>query len=281
MNAVEKYYENNTRWFLKLGAHHKTQCIHRSVWGEGVTTKEEAVNYVNRLVLSELQKLNNGLNNTPPNVVDLGCGVGGSVFYLARHEPTANYYGITISAKQASIAQNIAQTLNMEGNCQFIPGDYHQLPDSLPDANLAYAIEAFSHSTDPETFFEQIGKKLHKGDKLIICDDICSEKPLGKDGEKYINRFKDGWIIGTLTTVSSLERMAALYNFKLVDNRKLSNQLELGRPRDKFIKLVVSLLHRFSKHSSYLKSLVGGDALQTNLMKGWIEYRFLIFEKQG
>jgi hypothetical protein len=80
--AVRTYYERNTRLFLALGFGGKARAIHRAVWAEGVRGAEEAFNTTNRLVLHEAERL---AAVTPLKVLDLGCGVGGSLFYLARH----------------------------------------------------------------------------------------------------------------------------------------------------------------------------------------------------
>ena len=149
VDAVKSYYDNNTNLFLQLGAHYATQNIHRSVWGKGVETKEASVNYVNHLVLNQIHQL----AVPTPTILDLGCGVGGSLYYLAQHQPDNQYYGITISPNQVQVAHKIGMSLGLDTTCHISEGDYHQLPTHLPKVELAYAIESFLHATNPTAFF--------------------------------------------------------------------------------------------------------------------------------
>jgi hypothetical protein len=74
---VETYYDRNTSRFLKYDPHYGTYGIHREVWGNGVVTPQDAFNFVNLSILNLIKK------HQSEFIIDLGCGVGGSLFYLA------------------------------------------------------------------------------------------------------------------------------------------------------------------------------------------------------
>jgi hypothetical protein len=52
MTAVREYYEANTGKFLLFGAE---GAIHRELWAERVTSREQAVHHVHELMLAELR----------------------------------------------------------------------------------------------------------------------------------------------------------------------------------------------------------------------------------
>src|SRR5690606_35863809 len=141
--AVKKYYDNNTGYFLSLGTGKKNKSIHRAVWGEGVQNRNEAQEYAHRLILQNLASLP---KKDDLHILDLGCGVGSTLFYLAEKYPDkAQYTGITISTKQVEIAKEINQQLGF--SCQFVAADFLHLP-AMPPVDFAYTIEAFIHAPD-------------------------------------------------------------------------------------------------------------------------------------
>src|SRR5690606_13393473 len=103
-SLVQRYYDANTRRFLAFGQGGNVGAIHRGVRGPGVTSRAESFNYVNELVLRRLRSLADDGAVSRPRVVDLGCGVGASLIYLAERH-AIDGLGITLSTLQAEIAR--------------------------------------------------------------------------------------------------------------------------------------------------------------------------------
>jgi cyclopropane fatty-acyl-phospholipid synthase-like methyltransferase len=85
LDGVRRYYEQNTRLFMALGNDRAMHTIHRALWAEGVHDLESALNYSSELILAEIRSYERDHPTQALTVLDLGCGVGGSLFYLARH----------------------------------------------------------------------------------------------------------------------------------------------------------------------------------------------------
>src|SRR5580765_4303535 len=100
---VRDYYDRHTSKFVALGQGGSVGAIHRAVWGPGVRRAEDAFRYVENQVADRLRRL--PLDIDTPHVVDLGCGVGASLTYLAEQLPSISGTGITLSPVQARIAQ--------------------------------------------------------------------------------------------------------------------------------------------------------------------------------
>ena len=279
--SVKKYYDNNTGFFLKLGQNANSQNIHSALWAEGVDELSVAINYSNELIFQELSKLQSLNKNQTLRVLDLGCGVGSGLFYLANKlTNSTQFYGITISAKQAQIAHDHIRQMQQQ-HCFIFEGDFQKLDDRIPMVDIAYAIEAFIHSPDADVFFQQISSKLKPGGKLIIIDDVATHS-LARYSSKegfILEEFKKNWMGASLLTEKKIRELAIKHHISLSKNKNLTSYLPLNRPRDIFIRILLKFTKSIFKKNDYFKSLIGGDARQKALLRNLISYQLLIFEK--
>lgn len=262
---VAAYYDSNTASFTKTGQ--GAASIRRAIWSEGVTNREDAFRVIDRRVLEKLQ-----LTPEPRRVVDLGCGVGSSLLWLDERVPMLGI-GVTVSIEQARIAERAFAGRN---GLTAIHASYTELPDSIQDVQLAFAIESFAHAPSPAAFFEPIASRLRSGAHLMVCDDFLG--PV-RD-EKLIADFQFGWVAASLVTPTEAARVAGEFGLELVANDDFTSQLELGRPRDRLLDVVVALGKPFKPKSWLFRSWRGGVALQSALKKRAIEHRLLTFVKK-
>ena len=211
--------------------------------------------------------------------------VGSSLFYLSeRFEGEGEFTGVTISPLQAELAEARRQELIPNKKCRFLAGDFLNLPD-LPQQHLGYAIEAFVHAANPEHFFQEAGKVIQAGGKLVLVDDFLSEKAesaemLNQQARRWLKDFRAGWLAKSLISVEQLSDFAAKAGFSLAKNRNLTPYMEIGRLRDQFIGLMIRFAGPAMRRSTYFRSLTGGYAKQQCLKTGLVSYRQLILEKR-
>jgi len=276
LQDVKKYYERNTKNFQRHGQ--SGLSIHRAVWGPGVTTRNSAVHFVEDLILAELRYF-----EPNPKVLDMGCGVGASLLYIAKRLAIVGE-GVTISPLQASQAAELFESARMHTlRCR--SGNFLALPSDIHDVDLAFSIEAFVHSPDAEGYFSQAARVVRPGGKLIICDDFLSQRaalnPSAKEWE-WLQEFRAGWKIGSLVTVDNAREIALTAGFTLVSVLDLTEFLELRRPRDMFISLLVSIGKCLGyRGGDYWSALTGGNALQLATRSGAMGYQYLLFERKG
>jgi len=271
---VRRYYDNNAAAFERLGQ--GGASIHRAVWGPGVSTRKEAFHHVDELILDTLPP-----DLAKPAIVDLGCGLGASLIYLAGRIDMSGE-GITISAAQAARAAEIIAEAGAGERVRCREGDFLSLPEDLVGkADLAFSIEAFIHSPDAGRYFEQAARALRPGGKLVVCDDFLNSAapPDTPRGRRWMEEFRVGWHAGSLLTVDQVREVAAGHGLKLARELDLTAHLELRRPRDRWISLLVRLGRVFGPSGPYWQSLVGGNALQWALLNGLLSYRFLELRK--
>ena len=132
----------------------------------------------------------------------------------------------------------------------------------------------------PTRFFSQCRKLVQPGGLLLICDDFKrpTDAPAAR---RAIERFTRGWHINTLLDRDQLQALAQEAGFEHDSTIDLSSYLELNRPRDRAIKVLIALAGWIPVHWSRLDNLVGGSALQECLERGWIGYDLALFERVG
>lgn len=276
---IKRYYDHNTRLFLAVGGSRRVRTIHRALWAPGVRTREQALDAIHTLVREQI-----GLLDTDtPHVLDLGCGVGGSLFSLAQKLPPCwRGTGATISPVQFELAQEFARQRGLAESLTFLDADFLHLPD-FPPVDLAFAIESFSLNADEPAFFSSAARVLRPGGRLVIVDDFLTEHgadyALSAREAGWLETFRRGWHAAGLGTPILAAKCARAAGLNLLVDRDLTPMLRLNTLRDRAVRLSVQLGRFLRLKGLYWDSLYGGDALQRCLEHDLISYRLLSFTR--
>jgi tocopherol O-methyltransferase len=274
--AIRRYYDRHTPGFLKFGQGGAEGTIHRAVWGPGVTDRRQAFHYVDDLLVDLVRQLAEKSPH-PLHVLDLGCGVGSSLCYLAARLPILGT-GVTISPVQASLASDRIRTAGLSSRVTCVEGDYTALDRGIEPADLAFAIESFVHGPSAARFLAECARVLRPGGLLAICDDFKGPRA-GPEAERTLDRFRRGWRINTLLSRDELVQAAQDAGFELQSATDLTSWLELGRPRDRAVTLLDLACRWFPPAADAFGHLIGGSALQVCLARGWINYEFVVLRR--
>jgi len=140
------------------------------------------------------------------NVFDAGCGLGVASMYFARKVPGTTYYGVTISKRQADIANELIKNNKLENKVFVKQGNYHDLDDPNNFFDKAFFFESSCYSSNIFTLVNQIARIL-KNDGTLLIKDI------------FLSKNREDLSIEELKEVSSLENTYKL-NLSSVNDMK-------------------------------------------------------------
>jgi tocopherol O-methyltransferase len=129
-------------------------------------------------------------------VLDAGCGVGGTVFHLAKRFPALRFIGVNISGKQVQLARQFCpQELSMAGTVDFVVSDYASMPLADRSVDAVYAVESLCHATSKEEVLSELHRVLVPGGLLLIMDYFVNLPPPSPQMQLELELFCSGWAV--------------------------------------------------------------------------------------
>ena len=106
--------------------------------------------------------------NAPQNILDVGCGIGGSSLYLAD-KFAAEVTGITLSPRQVSRARERAISAGLEESVEFQLANALKMPFADNSFDLVWSLESGEHMPDKAQFLAECYRVLKPGGKLLLA----------------------------------------------------------------------------------------------------------------
>lgn len=160
---VADYYNQTLNHYQNWWKLNRNLAVHYGIWDKDTRTFKESLANTNR-VLMEIAKVSEG-----EMILDAGCGVGGSAFYLAKHR-NAKVTGITLSEKQYTYAITKCNELGLDNLVNFKIEDFSKTKFKDSSFDLVWAIESITSAQNKELFATEAIRILKPGGRLIIAD---------------------------------------------------------------------------------------------------------------
>ncbi len=281
--AVRDYYDLNTPVFSHLGSSGKVRSIHRALWPPGVKHIDPALNVSNELILQTLLPLAGSAGTTPCRVADLGCGLGGTLFFVLEHFPgPVQGYGLTLSHVQARVARRFLNDYAGQLNGIILTANYMD-PPLAANLDAAFEIEAFAHTSDPAGFFAATAGRLRPGGRLVMIDDFLTDArpPANLNHRQWLHAFRRGWRVPGLRDLAWVLSEACQHRLNLVHERSLAPWLRFRTLPALMTNWLLRTGFEMPVTHPLWPSMLGSLALQHCLKAGLVDYRLLVFEKQN
>ncbi len=117
-------------------------------------------------------------------VLDVGSGIGGAAFHLAK-KYGAKVTGIDLAEEMVAVAHEQAQALGMSDTVNFILGDVLEEQFAEP-FDIIWSRDAFMHIPDKARLFARLYALSAPGGRLVITDYARGKTPGSPEFEKYI-----------------------------------------------------------------------------------------------
>ncbi|XP_067877545.1 phosphoethanolamine methyltransferase isoform X2 [Heterodontus francisci] len=128
------------------------------------------------------------------SVLDIGCGIGGSDFYMAKNYGV-EVLGVDLSSNMVEIAMERAVTENTS-LVQFEIGDATKRVFGENSFDVIYSRDTILHIADKEELLSKFYAWLKPGGKLLITDYCCGDVPWSPHFQEYVRQ--RGYILHTV-----------------------------------------------------------------------------------
>ena len=150
-------------------------------------------------------------HNVPQNIIDVGCGIGGSTLHLAqKFGSTAT--GITLSPVQASRARERAVEASLASRVRFEVANALEMPFADHTFDLVWSLESGEHMPDKAKFLQECYRVLKPGGKMILATWCHRETDslAGELTESEVAHLKEIYRVYCLPYVISLSEYRAI-----------------------------------------------------------------------
>jgi cyclopropane fatty-acyl-phospholipid synthase-like methyltransferase len=127
-------------------------------------------------------------------VLDAGCGVGGSLFWLAANLGIQGV-GLNYMHMQCALAAGFGVKRGLQEKVHFCNGDFMHPPFAPESFDVVWAIESSDHAPDKKQWAENMFKLLKPGGRLIVADGFKAEREFSPKEEKMYQKFLRGWAV--------------------------------------------------------------------------------------
>jgi tocopherol O-methyltransferase len=201
---IQQFYDASSGLWEQVWGEH----MHHGYYGRAGTDK------INRRqaqidLIEEL--LNWAKVSQAEQIIDVGCGIGGSTLYLAQ-KFQSKATGITLSPVQASRARERAKEANLDLKVQFQVADALNMPFEDNKFDLVWSLESGEHMPDKTKFLQECYRVLQPGGTFILA--TWCHRPLnswaGKLTEDEQRHLAEIYRVYCLPYVISLPEYAAI-----------------------------------------------------------------------
>ena len=190
---ITRYYDQTWWDYRVLWAGRRDLAFHFGHHDATTRSHRDALDNTNRL-LARAAGIRPG-----DRVLDTGCGVGGSSFWLAAH-CAANVVGITCVGTQVTRARRLAATRGLSRPPIFLQADFMTTPFRGEAFDVVWVLESLCHSGDKRAFYREAARILRPSGRLVVAEYMLLGEPTDERGRQIVREWLDGWAMPDLAS---------------------------------------------------------------------------------
>jgi tocopherol O-methyltransferase len=266
--VIRNHYDISTLFYRLLWGPH----IHHGYWEENESSQVAQVQLTNKL--ANLAEIRAG-----SVVYDIGCGMGGSSQWLAKHR-SCHVTGVTLSPVQRLWAASSAKWNRVSPAPKFLCKDAEQVELGSNSADYVWSIECTEHLFDKPAFFKKAASWLKPGGRFALCAWLAKEAPINADERKQVEQVCDGMFCPSLGSQSDYVQWFEDAGLRMVNTGIWTRQVERtweickARVERTGVRYLARLLGK--NHTLFLNHF---DAILNAYKSGAMEYGFFVAEK--
>lgn len=191
IDRVRKHYDRLSFLYRMFWGEH----LHHGYWNGGETARRAQIQLMEQL--AQRAGIPRGAN-----VLDIGCGVGGSALWLAD-ELECQVTGMTISPVQAGMATRKAKARGFSGRVSFEVKDANRWQPEPASFDVVWVMESSEHFPDKKYFFERCAMALKPGGTLAVCAWLRRDGPMPPGEQKLVATIAEAMMSASLDSLST------------------------------------------------------------------------------
>ena len=191
--VIRRHYDVGTLFYRALWGPH----LHHGLWRGEESPQSAALQLTEEL--ARLAHISAG-----ERVVDIGCGMGGSSIWLARHRH-CSVTGVTISPVQRRWASTSARLQAVAAHTRFLHADAEQLELDQASVDIVWSIECTEHLFDKPAFFAKAAKWLAPGGRVALCAWLAGHEQHAEATKRLVGQVCEGFFCPSLGTQRDYE----------------------------------------------------------------------------
>jgi tocopherol O-methyltransferase len=218
-DEIVAYYESCERDYSLVWRLRDHLCMHYGYWEDDTKSLAEAVTRLNAR-LAEYAGI-----TASDQVLDAGCGVGGSAIFLARRVG-CRVLGITLSDAQVEACRRNADAQGVSHLLRFERRNYLDTGLEAGSFDVVWAVESVCYAFDKSDFLREAHRLLRPGGRLIVAD-FFSVKLDGRPARdrRLMQKWTRSWAIREYAVLEEFDRQMREAGFRDVAVRDVTSRV--------------------------------------------------------
>lgn len=206
---IQQFYDASSGLWEQIWGEH----MHHGYYGaDGTERKERRQAQID--LIEEL--LNWAAVDQANQILDVGCGIGGSSLYLAE-KFNATAVGITLSPVQAKRASERTEAAGLANRVRFQVADALSMPFADQAFDFVWSLESGEHMPDKQQFLQECYRVLKPGGTFLMatwCHRPIDLQPLTADEQQHLQKIYDVYCLPYVISLPEYAEIAQTLGFQ-------------------------------------------------------------------